>query len=844
MKKRLSRSLSALFVLVLLFTLALPAYAGAELDLPEATEPVQEAELPAPTEPAAEENVPVQEEETAPVQEQPAAEGEEPSPEPTENPDGAIAVTERAAVLTPGAEEAALDYAEIYVSAAGSDDGDGSIDAPFASLTRAANAANTSDKGTVYVLLLSDLTVSQTVRFYGRNVILRGENGTVTVSRGGGFLPAADGVRGSYNPAMIEVGSLDPSNDGSATALTLENLVLDDVGAQEGSVYRLPALSSDESNADKVQDAIVAVYGNSRLTLNPGAELRNFGGMSAVYAAGGSEAVLEDYSVITDTAALPAHEGAEPILKDADSSIWIGTYATVQSARSVIALAEPKPDNSAIKPAVLAGDTPISFTAPKSLAKDQDKGADGNYSVPYTLNFALTDTIASMIKTLGTALPDDSALVVELSAELDSRLDLKLKEDGTPDYSFNSKSFTESLAVSGKTLTVTLTLKDLKSHLNELTEATSLHFTGILPEANYAEGESLSSTAALKSVTAGDRSLDAGQNVSAEAKTKMLGEATATLIYDINGGEGGPDPLEQKLPAQTYTLESENVPTHVDTNGKPVVFAGWTKKMDSRIYAAKETKPATEIAVDLKEGETTTVYAVYGYDENEDGTADVMQELVTLTYDANGGSGAPDPVTEVAKAGIGVSINISETEPTRRYYKFLGWSKDKNATTADYKYDAQKKADRDILITKDTTLYAVWEKNPTYTLYYNGNGGTNVPAAQSGVSENGVVNLTITSGVPTRNGYTFKGWSPTRSGSASYFAGDKVQISGGNVTLYAVWERSGSGYSGGGNGTSSGRNPKTGDESNLTLYMILLIASLALVAVIAWWLLKKRKAAK
>ena len=119
-----------------------------------------------------------------------------------------------------------------------------------------------------------------------------------------------------------------------------------------------------------------------------------------------------------------------------------------------------------------------------------------------------------------------------------------------------------------------------------------------------------------------------------------------------------------------------------------------------------------------------------------------------------------------------------------------------------------------------------------------------MPAAQSGVSENGVVNLTITSGVPTRNGYTFKGWSPTRSGSASYFAGDKVQISGGNVTLYAVWERSGSGYSGGGSGTSSGRNPKTGDESNLTLYMILLIASLALVAVIAWWLLKKRKAAK
>ena len=86
----------------------------------------------------------------------------------------------------------------------------------------------------------------------------------------------------------------------------------------------------------------------------------------------------------------------------------------------------------------------------------------------------------------------------------------------------------------------------------------------------------------------------------------------------------------------------------------------------------------------------------------------------------------------------------------------------------------------------------------------------------------------ITTGVPTREGYTFQGWATSRRGAAAYFAGNEVQITGGNVTLYAAWLRTG-----GGGGTVA---PKTGD-TNMGLYIGLLsLSALALAGtgVLLW----------
>ena len=73
----------------------------------------------------------------------------------------------------------------------------------------------------------------------------------------------------------------------------------------------------------------------------------------------------------------------------------------------------------------------------------------------------------------------------------------------------------------------------------------------------------------------------------------------------------------------------------------------------------------------------------------------------TLTYNANGGAGAP-----ASQTGSG-NITLSTVRPTRDGYTFLGWAASSTATAAQYQPGAS------FSLTKNTTLYAVWQKNQT-----------------------------------------------------------------------------------------------------------------------------------
>ena len=81
----------------------------------------------------------------------------------------------------------------------------------------------------------------------------------------------------------------------------------------------------------------------------------------------------------------------------------------------------------------------------------------------------------------------------------------------------------------------------------------------------------------------------------------------------------------------------------------------------------------------------------------------------TITYNANGGSGAPSAQTKSA----GTNLTISNIKPTRTGYTFLGWSTSSTATSATYKagdtYNSNASA----------TLYAVWKSKYT-NAYVNG----------------------------------------------------------------------------------------------------------------------------
>lgn len=190
------------------------------------------------------------------------------------------------------------DAAEIYVSSTGNDEQNtGTKDLPFATLAKAVDAA--ADGTTIYVM--SDLTMDQCARFYDKSLkITSGEGGPYTITRSADFKQQSDTARSWYNPAMIEV----QSSSASSVGLTLSNIVLDDAGMHEGTVFA-QAVSGDgnEDNTVYVQDAILASNATApcTVTLGKDAVLRNFGGMSAVRATDQAKIVMESGSVIEDT---------------------------------------------------------------------------------------------------------------------------------------------------------------------------------------------------------------------------------------------------------------------------------------------------------------------------------------------------------------------------------------------------------------------------------------------------------------------------------------------------------------------------------------------------------------
>ncbi|MBS5590068.1 S-layer homology domain-containing protein [Muriventricola aceti] len=196
----------------------------------------------------------------------------------------------------------------VYVSDSGDDDkNDGSQTKPYATLAEAVKKAE--DGATIYVM--SNLTMTTCARFYNKSLtITSGEGGPYTLTRGENFETIQDNARSTYNPAIIEV----QANSGNAPyGLTLENIVLNDGGKHEGTVFaQAISGSSNSGNTKYAQDAIVSSNATipCTITLGEGAVLQNFGGMSAVRVTDSAKLVMLSGSVIEDTTVEDRERGA------------------------------------------------------------------------------------------------------------------------------------------------------------------------------------------------------------------------------------------------------------------------------------------------------------------------------------------------------------------------------------------------------------------------------------------------------------------------------------------------------------------------------------------------------
>ena len=227
-----------------------------------------------------------------------------------------------------------------------------------------------------------------------------------------------------------------------------------------------------------------------------------------------------------------------------------------------------------------------------------------------------------------------------------------------------------------------------------------------------------------------------------------------TVTYNANGGTGAPA-------AQTTESIYDTVLSTVKPTRTGYSFGGWalTSTAGTAAYTSGSTYSGRS---------SVTLYAVWnsiGY---------------IVTYNANGGSGAPSLQSKT----YGQTITLSSARPTRSGYTFLGWGTSSGATYASYSPGASYSGNSDLF------LYAVWQTD-SYTVSYNANGGSGAPSSQT---KNRGTTLTLSSTVPTRSGYTFKGWgTSSTSTSASYQAGGSYS-SDASITLYAVWEKEASFY--------------------------------------------------
>jgi len=233
----------------------------------------------------------------------------------------------------------------------------------------------------------------------------------------------------------------------------------------------------------------------------------------------------------------------------------------------------------------------------------------------------------------------------------------------------------------------------------------------------------------------------------------VFDEPEYRLTYDANGGTGAPP--SRMVPTNTSIALSTTIPTLAEHT-----FLGWALDSDATV-PDYQAGGQFNIGVGDK-----TLYAVW------------IRTAFTLTYYANGGTGAPDPLTNIPPNSV---ITLSLDEPVRTGYRFMGWSQNQAATVPEY-----QPGDSFNIGNSNKDLYAVWKQIEYYTLTYNANGGNGAPSPQTNIPDNTFINLSST--IPTRQEIVFLGWATTETATAAeYQPGDQFNIGDSDKTLYAVW---------------------------------------------------------
>ncbi len=271
-----------------------------------------------------------------------------------------------------------------------------------------------------------------------------------------------------------------------------------------------------------------------------------------------------------------------------------------------------------------------------------------------------------------------------------------------------------------------------------------------------------------------------------------------TISYNSNGGTGAPSnqtknngidlTLSSSKPTKSYKITYNANGGSVSSSSKTVsaIFNNW-KATDGKVYkpgdkytansattlTAQWTNPtAGDLPTPTRTGYTFNGWYTAASGGNKITSSSAIsanttiyaqwtQIKYTVSFNANGGSGAPGNQTKI----YGTDLTLSSSKPTKSYkvtYNANGGSVSSSSKTVSATFNNWKATDGKIYKPGDkytansaTTLTAQWT-NPT---------AGDLPT-------------------PTRTGYSFNGWYTAASGGSKITSSSTISA---NITLYAQW---------------------------------------------------------
>ncbi len=206
------------------------------------------------------------------------------------------------------------------------------------------------------------------------------------------------------------------------------------------------------------------------------------------------------------------------------------------------------------------------------------------------------------------------------------------------------------------------------------------------------------------------------------------------------------------------------------------VLTGWTPTN----FAKTDDKYLMPALGD--DGTSITVYPAY------------TEITYTVEFNHNGGTGTSEPATVKYDAALTLPT-LTPANEGKTGYSFAGWSKSNNATVAEYKAGTLENANLTAVNGDTVTLYAVWTAND-YSIRF-------IEATEPDEKEfatitkafgESVADELAAVGAPTKDGYTFAGWSTSaNAATADFKTAAEIKINDNNTmpyngkAYYAVW---------------------------------------------------------